>query len=148
MEKMETLAKRKNNCSKTFAFPKLIYPLQVLANRKQCIIKDINTKMYSYLWDGKPDKIKRDIIIKDYKNGGLKMIDIESTIVGLKSTWVHRIIYNSNSIIVRLYKTHLKQFGENLFFECNMQTKDVDKINIPSTFLKDVLYSWAKATHD
>ena len=61
---------------KTFAFPKLIYPLQVLANPQQCILKDINTKMFSFLWDGKPDKIKRDRIIQDYKNGGLKMIDI------------------------------------------------------------------------
>ena len=142
-----SLSKRKNNCSKTFAFPKLIYPLHVLANPKQSIIQDITTKMYSYLWDGKPDKIKRDIIIQDYKNGGLKMIDIESKIAGLKSTWVHRIIYNSNSVIVRLYKTHLKQLGENLFFECNMQTKDVDELNISSTFLKDVLYSWTKASY-
>ena len=75
------------------------------------------------------------------------MIDIESKIAGLKSTWVHRIIYNSNPVIVRLYKTHLKQFGEKLFFECNMQTKDVDKLNISSTFLKDVLYSWTKASY-
>jgi len=132
MEKMETLSlslsKRKNNCSKTFAFPKLIYPLHVLANPKQSIIQDITTKMYSYLWDGKPDKIKRDIIIQDYKNGGLKMIDIESTIARLKSTWVHRIIYNSNSVIVRLYKTNLKQFWE--FFFLNVTCKQRMLINL------------------
>ena len=28
-----------------------------------------------------------------------------------------------------------------------MQTKDVDKLKILSTFLKDVLYSWAKASY-
>jgi len=27
--------------------------------------------MFSFLWVGRPDKIKRVIIIQDYKNGGL-----------------------------------------------------------------------------
>ena len=30
---------------------------------------------------------------------------------------------------------------------CTYYTKDADKLNIPSTFLTDVLYSWAKATY-
>ena len=28
-----------------------------------------------------------------------------------------------------------------------MQTKDIEKLNIPSNFLKHVLYSWAKASY-
>ena len=30
--------------------------------------------MYQFIWDGKPDKIRRDILIQDYEKGGLKMI--------------------------------------------------------------------------
>ncbi len=41
---------------KTFAFPKLVYPLTVLENPTDEIIKQINDIMYDFLWDGKPDK--------------------------------------------------------------------------------------------
>ena len=33
--------------------------------------------MYDFIWDGKPDKIKQEILTFDYDKGGLRMIDIE-----------------------------------------------------------------------
>ena len=33
--------------------------------------------MFNFLWDNKPDKIKRKTIIQDFKMGGLKMFDIQ-----------------------------------------------------------------------
>ena len=44
---------------KNIALPKLIYPLTILHNPSQEIIKKITEGMYSFLWDSKPDKIKR-----------------------------------------------------------------------------------------
>ena len=69
---------------KCFALPKLVYPLTVLTNPSQQTIQLIKTSMFNFLWDNKPDKIRRDIIIQDYKDGGLKMIDIEKFIKSLK----------------------------------------------------------------
>jgi len=40
-------------------------------------MKEIKSILYEFLWDSKPEKIARNIIIQDYPNGGLKMIDIE-----------------------------------------------------------------------
>ena len=42
------------------------------------VIKEVNKLFFSFLWNGKGDKIKRDININDYSNGCLKMIDIQS----------------------------------------------------------------------
>jgi len=39
-------------------------------------IKDINVLFYIFLWNDKGDKIKINIMINDYSEGGLKMIDI------------------------------------------------------------------------
>ena len=39
-------------------------------------IKEVNKLFYSFLWNGKGDRIKRNVIINDYPDGGLKMIDI------------------------------------------------------------------------
>ena len=39
-------------------------------------IKEVNKLFYSFLWNGKGDRIERNVIINDYPDGGLKMIDI------------------------------------------------------------------------
>ena len=43
---------------KTFATPKLTYRASVLIHDKQAI-KNVNSVIYNFLWNGKPDKIKR-----------------------------------------------------------------------------------------
>jgi hypothetical protein len=66
--------------------------------------------MFNFLWDNKPDKIKRDIIIQDYKDGGLKRIDIEKFIKSLKSSWIKRILDTSNNgVLKQIYLNKNKQ---------------------------------------
>ena len=81
---------------KTFALPKLIYPLTVLENPKPELVNQINKYMFDFLWDDKPDKIKRKTIIQDYENSGLKMIDLNIFITSIKAGWVKRITNNEN----------------------------------------------------
>ena len=81
---------------KTFALPKLIFPLTVLETPDINFINTIKTKMFEFLWEGKPDKIKRKTIIQNIENGGLKMIDIEFFINSLKASWVKKLTDNSN----------------------------------------------------
>ena len=57
----------------------------------QCAIGEVNTLFFKFLWDGKGDKIKRDIMISDYEDGGLKMIDIRLFTQALKLSWVKKI---------------------------------------------------------
>ena len=40
------------------------------------IIHEINTIFYSFVWNGKGDKIKRSVMIDGYAERGLKMFDI------------------------------------------------------------------------
>ena len=62
-----------------------VYILSPLPTNQQ-VIKAINKLFYNFLWNGKGDKIKRDVIINNHENGGLKMIDIESFGKALKTT--------------------------------------------------------------
>ena len=55
---------------KTFALPKLIYPLTVLNIPPVDILKQIKSEIFKFIWES-PDKIKRSTIMQDYKNGGL-----------------------------------------------------------------------------
>ena len=53
--------------------------------------KEIESKCFKFIWNGKPDKVKRNTMIEDFEKGGLKMIDIESYFISLKATWVSRL---------------------------------------------------------
>ena len=81
---------------KTFALPKLIYPLTVLNTPPVDILKQIKSEFFKFIWESKPDKIKRSTIMQDYKNGGLRMINIDYFIWALKAGWVKRIFDDSN----------------------------------------------------
>ena len=53
--------------------------------------KEIESKCFKFIWNGKPDKVKRNTMIGDFAKGGLKMIDKESYFISLKATWVSRL---------------------------------------------------------
>ena len=69
---------------KNFALPKLIYLLTSLPNPPIGTAQRLEKIMFNFIWDGKPDKIKRGTLIQDYEQGGLKMIDIENFILSLR----------------------------------------------------------------
>ena len=71
---------------KTLALPKLIH-LQSLFN-------DLNKLFFNFIWDGKPEKIKRNTLIADFEDGGLKMIHLQQFNAYLKITWVKRLFSN------------------------------------------------------
>ena len=48
--------------------------------------------LYTFLWDGKPDKIKRSLAKQKMVNGGIGMIDLTLFDKALKLTWVRRLL--------------------------------------------------------
>ena len=48
---------------------------------------------YDFLWGGRGDKIKREIMIVDYDQGGLKLVDVSLFAQSLKSTWIKKYIH-------------------------------------------------------
>ena len=64
---------------------------------KNSYIKKIEQIFYHFVWDNKPDKIKRIIITQNYCNGGLKMINLEQFVKALKCTWIRRLINAKNN---------------------------------------------------
>ena len=64
---------------KSLVASQLDYVLSPLRTNAKAI-KEVNKLFFSFLWNDKGDKIKRDIMINDYSNGGLKMLDIECVV--------------------------------------------------------------------
>ena len=71
--------------------------------------------MYELIWDGKPEKVKGDILRMGYVNGGLKMIDLHNFIKSLKVCWIKRMIEADNdSILNRICIYNIRSFCGSL----------------------------------
>ena len=61
---------------KSLIVPQLTYLLSILPNRGHNYLKDIYSLIFNFLWDNKPSKIKREIILQKTNQGGLNITDI------------------------------------------------------------------------
>ena len=64
---------------KTLILSKLIHVFSVLPV-PESFTKTLSSMFYKFLWNNKPDKIKREIMCSSYTGGGLKMIIINEFI--------------------------------------------------------------------
>jgi len=80
----------KINIVKTLGISELIYSASVLPVPDQ-YIQEINKLIFKFISEGKTPKIKRNTIIGETKNGGLKMCDFNIMEKALKITWINRI---------------------------------------------------------
>ena len=83
---------------KSLALSKLVYLFLCLPNPTLPVPKDINHLFYKFIWQDKPDKIKRDTLQQPFIiGGGLGMVNIEQFLKSLKLTWLRRTIKESLS---------------------------------------------------
>ena len=104
--------------------------------------------MFQFLWDGKPDKIKRNLIIQDYSKGGLKMVEIYSYINSLKIKWIKRILDKENKGSWKeIYNKELEKVGGELIFKSNIKENYVNQLKFKSKFLTEIINAWAKLNY-
>jgi hypothetical protein len=69
---------------------------------------------YSFIWNGKPDKVKRLTLLGDYEKGGLNMVDINSYFKSLKVSWGKRLLSSEISNWKVILRNYLDKFGETI----------------------------------
>ena len=69
----------------------LNYLFITLPRPEQKIIDQINNILLNFLWSINV-KIKRNVVIKRYWEGGLKMVNFAAFIEALKLTWIRRLL--------------------------------------------------------
>ena len=87
---------------KSLLASQLVYVLSPL-HMPNGYLKEVNSLLYNFLWDGKGDKIKRTQMINDYTKGGLKMLDIVGFNNALKAKWVQRLLQSSTKCLGHPY---------------------------------------------
>ena len=100
---------------KSLAFSKIIYQCGVLTIPPK-YVETINELAYAFVWNNKPNKIKKDTLIADYSQGGLKMLDISSFLKAQKVMWVKRLLTPDKASWKALPSLYLEsQLGLDIF---------------------------------
>jgi len=109
-----------------------------LPNPPHTILNSIKSSILTFIWDGH-SKIKFTTIVKEYSEGGLKMINLDAFIPALKLTWLQKIqSFRGNWIyMAKLYFDTYKLFNCSYHYALNMS----DRISNP--FWVDVLKSFS-----
>ena len=76
---------------KSLLLPKITHLLISLPNPDTEILNIISSIFYDFLWTGRA-KIKQSVIVKQYFEGGLNMINLKAFSQALKITWLRRIL--------------------------------------------------------
>ena len=133
---------------KSLIASQLVYILVTLPTCEP-FIREINQIFFDFLWSGRGDKIKRNIMINDYPDGGLKMIDIQSFNKSLKTTWIKKYLDPNNRGKWKLFfEIELQPYGGSLLFECNLKEEDINSsFNFSDVFLIEVLGIWCELNY-
>ena len=125
---------------KTLLVPIFTHLFVSLPSPPQYFVKKLSDMFSDFVWNGKP-KIKTTIFVKNYNEGGLKMIDIPSYINSLKIKWIKNAIKNSNS---KCYQLVNDLFDMNKVMNCGKMYCEKIVKNIKNNFWIDVLKSYIK----
>ena len=110
-----------------------------LPNPPTKIIDKINNLLFDFLWNG-PAKIKKDVIINDYEQGGLRMVNLSKFIQGLKCSWIRRILYSDSN-----WKSLTEHFLDlDKLFLCGKNYPEIASEKTKNAFWKDALISFAQ----
>ena len=127
---------------KSMLLSKLVHIFTALPNPPQSSIKTINNLLFKFVWNDRPDKVKRNKLVQGFEFGGLKMVEVESFIKSLKVSWLKRLYWaNANVLWANHIKTHLPVIDDLVCFG-HSKLKELAK-NLNNKFWSDVLYAWA-----
>ena len=102
----------------------------------------VNDACFKFIWNFKPDKVKRNTLIGPSEKGGLNMVDFTMMDKSLKAAWVRRLHEAKDSKWASIFTSATTQHGGTLLFNCNFDTRDLNfSLHLPS-FYKEVLTVW------
>ena len=126
---------------KTLAISKIIF-LALLTKIPHQVFKELEKIQKSFLWKDSTQKIRHETTCKDYKDSGLKNVDISYTFVSLQCSWIRRL-YDNKFSWVEINTTAFNndviwikiKFHSNVFFKKTSLKKLL-------LFYRDIFINW------
>ena len=125
---------------KSLILPQILYVSSNLPV-PEWFVNEAEHLMFRFLWDGKPDKIKRSVVINKIEDGGLKMPDIECMIKAQKIMWATRLADNSTGSWKVYPASLLGYISVGDMFNCTYDSKRLRDLPL---FYHQIFYAWAE----
>ena len=134
---------------KSFGISLFIYLMQSIGISEE-YLKKINLIMYRFIWSpnaqkGKKvtEKIKRETLTKEFRLGGLNMIDLFKLQDSFLITWADRLFDSSDSSGKDIALIFFENVGGLAAFMSDLESKDFKGLNlITNSFWRKVLKTW------
>lgn len=120
---------------KSLAISQIIYLLNLLPFPDD-INKELESAIYEFLWNSKTHKVKKSVMIQNFKDGGYKMIDLRTLNITQKLKWI-KLYLNGHDCQWRcLMEAFVNVKNLNIFLRSDYDMND--KLT-KSTFYSEVL---------
>ena len=105
---------------KTLATSKTVH-LPLVKTIPNLIIQELNKIQKEFIWKTHNPKIKHGTLCKNYKNGGLKNVDIMCKVVILQCSWI-KLLYDNNSHNWKVIPLHMitQKLRKKFLFHSNL----------------------------
>ena len=130
---------------KTLAISKIVY-ITSISTLPNCILVELNKIHKDFIWDNKRAKIKHSTLISDYKDGGLRDIDVDLKVRALQLSWLKRL-HDSNFHPWKVIPNHIfsKISACNSLFFPNFGLSSSASISIP-IFYEQLISFWSQVS--
>ena len=132
---------------KSLALSQIIH-LSIVDTIPTKVLKILNNIVFKFIWNKNVEKIKRNTLTKDYKNGGMRMIDIQKQMFSFRLKWLGRLLNYAEENNETWKRMSFYWFdllgGIKLMLNCNYSMctlQIVKEKNIP-TFYNEILQAW------
>ena len=126
----------------TLVISKLMYMhlASILGTLDGQLLADIQKIIFAFIWNNKPDKIKRKILFLPKEKGGLGLKNLVLMFKSLKIAWIHRfqIMQNEHPLLL-LVNRQLCHLCGDIIWKCTLSGTDDRICKIQSNFKQIVM---------
>ena len=132
---------------KTYIISKFMYTCSVI-HMPEMYTKEINKLIFTFIWKGGRDKVKRSIMIGNKQKGGLRAPDIDLMTEASRINWIKRYLSPPGNAQTWKYmvKSLFQQDGINLdvLLQSNFDIAQL-KLTVPKFYI-EMLKTWSKVS--
>ena len=117
-----------------------VYKLLCIYSPIQEFIDQVRKLITEFIWDKKPARIAYRNLIQDYRDGGLKLVDLAVKDISLKASWVDKLMLNGDIQMSFLKKAF--PIAHPGICSCYISPQDIYKI-MPFGIARDIWVAWS-----
>ena len=113
-----------------------------LPNPSEETLKKLESDLFQFLWNKKPDKVARKQVIQTYLDGGINMLHVKSFLKSMKISWMKRLL-SCNSTWTKVLE-HILKIKKDFFFTLGPELSKMVAKNTANAFWKDTLNCYSE----